>query len=453
MNIVLRLLKLTTALLVIVLALLVAGYLFLRTSLLDADPELTTFEKASLADIQRIKQLAIEVNRQGESGIQQLELSDRDVNLAIAQFGPAMLKLPKDSFARVDFDGDVARVSATVPMRIIYSNVEPQIAEQLHGGSAFFYSLFKDSTIDEWVNLAWQIRVDENAAKGQWLTPGQLTVGQITLSQSLSERLADELFTIAMAQPRSETLRASWKNIQHMRMRDDLLAVDYILPEIGSALNSAQALILTPGEQQLVSIYSNQIRLLPQRGALVELLSKVFQLASERSNTSADPVAENRAALLALAKVFGGDQLDALLDGNVNANQFRQRSPFTVYGRSDLAQHMMLSSGLTLLTDGRIADLVGLEKEIADLMGGRSISAWDLLADKTGVRLAENATRSARSARNLQTALAAASRDQHIMPDLRQDFAYAEQQFGPEDIDELTVLVELYLDQLPIYQK
>ena len=179
-------------------------------------------------------------------------------------------------------------------------------------------------------------------------------------------------------------------------------------------------------------------------------MAPLFEFALSRSHTSKDPVAENRAALLALAKSFGGDELTTMLSPAIIANFQANAKPYTIYGRRDLALHMVLSAGLTLVADEGLAELIGLDKEISDLMGGKTISAWDLLADKAGVRLAQNATRSAKSARQLQIKLSKARRDNHILPDLGADFSYSGDRFSTEDIEELTLLVELYLEELDI---
>ena len=114
---------------------------------------------------------------------------------------------------------------------------------------------------------------------------------------------------------------------------------------------------------------------------------------------------------------------------------------------------MVLSAGLTLVADEGIAELIGLDKEISDLRRGKTISAWDLLADKAGVRLANKATRSAKSARQLQIAVADAKQDSDILPDLGADFSYSEDRFSTEHLDDLTALVELYLEELAILKK
>ena len=69
-----------------------------------------------------------------------------------------------------------------------------------------------------------------------------------------------------------------------------------------------------------------------------------------------------------------------------------------------------------MIADEGIAELIGLDKEINDLLGGKTISAWDLLADKAGVRFANNATRSAKSARELQILASQATKDSDILP-------------------------------------
>lgn len=106
-----------------------------------------------------------------------------------------------------------------------------------------------------------------------------------------------------------------------------------------------------------------------------------------------------------------------------------------------------------MIADEGIAELIGLDKEINDLLGGKTISAWDLLADKAGVRFANNATRSAKSARELQILASQATKDSDILPDLGADFSYSEDQFSTEDLDQLRELVELYLEELKILRE
>ena len=179
----------------------------------------------------------------------------------------------------------------------------------------------------------------------------------------------------------------------------------------------------------------------------------MFTLAAERTAGLGDPVGENRALLLSLAKLYGADDLNAILKGNNPAQFNRKRLNYTIYGRRDLAQHLILSAGISLLADEGLANLIGLDKEISDYQAGKTISAWDLLADQAGIRLARNATRSERSAKQVQQLLSQAKSDKHLLPDLGPDFSYAEDQFGVDDLDELNQLISLTLDELIILKK
>lgn len=420
--------------------------------LFDDKAEITQFEKASLADIKRIKKIAIEVSGQlNQQGVQQIVLSERDLNLGISHFAPGLLQLPKNSFARIAVTEQQQAINVTIPANYVSEQFYLQTKHQLSDNQRMAFNLLKDWVSNKWVNATLNIAIDNDAETGQWIKPSRIRVGAIKLNESLSQSIADTLIAEALKQPTAKPAILAWGNIKGIQHKDNEITIDYTLPNTGqSALSSYQSLLLSPDEQQLISIYETQLEQLPKRGQLVSLIAPLFEFALTRSKQSNNPVAENRAALLTLAKYFGGDDLTSMLSTNTIANFQANAKPYTIYGRRDLAQHMVLSAGLTLVADEGLAELIGLDKEISDLMGGKTISAWDLLADKAGVRLAQNATRSAKSARQLQIDLAKARRDEHILPDLGADFSYSSDRFSIEDIDELSSLVNLYLEELDI---
>lgn len=420
--------------------------------LFDEQPSISQYEKTSLADIQRIKKIAIAVSGQlQQQGTQQLILSERDLNLGISHFGPSTLRLPKHSYARVIITEHQQAIEATVPASYVSDQVYLQIKNQLSNKQRIAFNFLKDWISDKWINTQLNIVIHNSAAQGQWIKPSRIRIGSITLTDSLSKTITDKIFTEALKQPSAKPALLAWKNIKGIAHQEHQIIIDYVLPNTGqSALNSYESLLLSPDEQQLITLYQKHFEQLPKQGQLVSLLAPLFEFAHARSKQSKDPVAENRAALLALAKTFGGDELTSILSPATIANFQANAKPYTIYGRRDLAQHMVLSAGLTLVADEGLAELIGLDKEISDLMGGKTISAWDLLADKAGVRLAQNATRSAKSARQLQITLANANRDEHILPDLGADFSYSSDRFSTEDIEELSVLIELYLEEIAI---
>ena len=420
--------------------------------LFDEQPSLLQYEKASLADIQRIKKVAIEVSGQlQQQGTQQLILSERDINLGISHFGPALLRLPKSGYARVAITEQQQAVEITLPADYVSDQFYRQFKNQLNDHQLTAFNFLQNWTSEKWVNLQLEITINPSAKSGQWIQPSRIRLGSIQLSQSISKDITDVILTEALAQPAAKPALLAWGNIKGIQHQGNDITIDYVLPQQGeTALSNYESLLFSPDEQQLIAIYEKQLLQLPKQGQLVSLLAPLFEFALSRSQTSKDPVAENRAALLALAKSFGGDELTTMLSPATIANFQANAKPYTIYGRRDLALHMALSAGLTLVADEGLAELIGLDKEISDLMGGKTISAWDLLADKAGVRLAQNATRSAKSARQLQTKLSKARRDNHILPDLGADFSYSGDRFSTEDIEELTLLVELYLEELEI---
>ncbi len=434
------------------LVLSVIGFFTSMHLLFDYQPSLVSYEKASLADIKRIKTVAIEVSgKLQQQGTQQLILSERDLNLGIAHFGPAMLRLPKNSYARVVINEQQQAVELTLPANYVSEQFYRQFKNQLSHHQLSIFHFFQNWTSDQWINLTLDITIDNAADPGQWIQPSRIRIGSIQLSDSISKTITDAIQAEALKQPAAKPALLAWKNIKNIKHQGNDITIDYVLPQQGqTALSSYESLLFSQDEQQLIAIYENHLLQLPKRGQLVALLAPLFEFAYTRSQTSKDPIAENRAALLALAKTFGGDELTTMLSPASIANFQANAKPYTIYGRRDLALHMALSAGLTLVADEGLAELIGLDKEISDLMGGKTISAWDLLADKAGVRLAQNATRSAKSARQLQINLSKATRDNHILPDLGAEFSYSSDRFSTEDIEELTLLVELYLEEIDI---
>jgi hypothetical protein len=148
-----------------------------------------------------------------------------------------------------------------------------------------------------------------------------------------------------------------------------------------------------------------------ERASLLALMEPLFRHARERGG---DPVAENRAALLVLGLYFQGVDLGRLLA----ADDLPRPRPgrYALAGREDFAQHFVISAGVAVAGGGRLADAVGLFKEVDDSRGGSGFSFTDLAADRAGVRFAETATASPETARRVQDLLAAGAGEADLMP-------------------------------------
>ena len=142
------------------------------------------------------------------------------------------------------------------------------------------------------------------------------------------------------------------------------------------------------------------------------LLRSLVREAAERTAAGADPVAENRTAiLLAAAQGFGCTPAAA---GRV----VRHVRP-VLHRRHDLGRHFVASAALAALLDREASESVGMEKEVSDSREPTGFSFSDIVANRAGARFGDLATASARSARRVQEWMEQAASDVDIMPEVR----------------------------------
>ncbi len=136
-------------------------------------------------------------------------------------------------------------------------------------------------------------------------------------------------------------------------------------------------------------------------------------MAAERGQT-ADPVTENRAAILVLTFYVDGRSLADVVPEARSWPRAPGRA-VTLNERGDFAKHFMISAALSANTGGPFADAVGIYKEVADSRGGSGFSFDDIAADRAGSRLGELAE-GRDSARRLQMRLGVPLRERILMP-------------------------------------
>ncbi len=148
--------------------------------------------------------------------------------------------------------------------------------------------------------------------------------------------------------------------------------------------------------------------------SLYKLLPPLFKAARQRSRDR-DPIGENRALLAILAAWVGGHGMSALVHGHSSKPQ-----PLKIYpvlrGRRDLAQHFLISAGITVGSDTSLANAIGLYKEIRDSWRGSGFSFTDLAADMAGTRFGERATITRNSATEIQKIIARGILDGDLLP-------------------------------------
>jgi hypothetical protein len=145
---------------------------------------------------------------------------------------------------------------------------------------------------------------------------------------------------------------------------------------------------------------------------LAPLLGALFDLARERTDSGAEPAAENRAALLTLTLFASGRSLEAALPA---AHEWPRPPPLrlTLAGREDFALHFLISAAIAADGTSPLSRAVGVWKEVADARDGSGFSFDDVAADRAGTRFGELARR---RPRELQERLASGVDDAALMP-------------------------------------
>ena len=105
-------------------------FLFLIISLitgkifLNDEPHVKEFEEIKLEDVLRIKSIIEKISFQLHSkGENEIEISERDINLLIGQFGKNITEFPKDSFLKVNLDEANTQIKLTIPTSTINNQI------------------------------------------------------------------------------------------------------------------------------------------------------------------------------------------------------------------------------------------------------------------------------------------------------------------------------------------
>lgn len=159
------------------------------------------------------------------------------------------------------------------------------------------------------------------------------------------------------------------------------------------------------------------------KATFLSTLKAAFGRAQERTLDGLNPILQNRAAIIALSTLSGHPDLadrvgidKAIFQNHPSYRRFMQT---TLRGRRDWAQHYLISAALELLAIPRMSHSIGLLKEEIDADGGSGFSFADLAADLSGIRFAQQATRSGFEAIKFQRKVAILSHISHIAPSMK----------------------------------
>lgn len=238
----------------------------------------------------------------------------------------------------------------------------------------------------------------------------ELQVGGVELPSLVVRLLAGRVESLVMG---DKNIAQVVKSIRSADVDDDTVQIVYrkdeidvrVLPKLVGGLGQKPDVVDATREhvRHLMTVGAS----LPAgRGRFPTLLQAAFRYAAERS-TSGNAALENRAAIYALAMLWGHPRVEVLVGPVMDSELRLQARPdlraVSIRGRYDWTRHFFVSSALALLSSEAFSDAVGLLKEELDAgRGGSGFSFGDLLADRAGTLFALAATRDDASARRLQ---------------------------------------------------
>lgn len=185
--------------------------------------------------------------------------------------------------------------------------------------------------------------------------------------------------------------------IQNVELLDGRVLVRYQWrSDVANNLREkGRARLMPEDERERIIVYYNHLALKTHQFgkkdvATIELVRPMFQLARQRIAAGENIHAESRALLISLALYLAEVDTKRILGSIKNLPTIHPRHiDVRLRERHDLLQHFFVSAALTAAAGQRIADVLGLAKEMDDSMGGSGFSFADLLADRAGVRFAE----------------------------------------------------------------
>lgn len=260
-----------------------------------------------------------------------------------------------------------------------------------------------------WLNIEAQVRETTGLPALE-----QLQIGRLPVPAWLAEQVARQVLDRYRATPQVDLVL---EMVQHVSLQPQEVEVAYIWrDDVPDRLREA---LVPPEDQQRLQAYTERLaglaRQAPEPVALTALLPPLFALAAERCPAPACDAAaqarEHRALLITLAMHAAGQPMSRLVP---HARTWPRPPARTVLlrGRSDFALHFLVSAVIAAEGGGRLANAIGVYKEVVDARDGSGFSFNDIAADRAGTRFGQVAVREPRRL----DALREAAREDDFMP-------------------------------------
>ena len=263
------------------------------------------------------------------------------------------------------------------------------------------------SPVGQWLNVEADVRQTAGLPALE-----RLQIGRVPVPPGLARWMLVQAIAHYEATEQVQTVVGM---VQRVTLQPTEIVLDYVWRPDG-----LRTVMLPVADQQRLRSYVERLPALLGKGRgpvpLASLLPPMFELARVRTAAvgGGDEVAaqENRSALIALALYATGQSPARFVPEARHWNRPVPR-PVLVRGREDFAMHFLVSAVLAAEGGGRLADAIGLYKEISDSRGGSGFSFNDIAADRAGTRFGQIA---ANDPKRLQTELSKGVTDEDFMP-------------------------------------
>ncbi len=249
--------------------------------------------------------------------------------------------------------------------------------------------------LNQYINLSISAEHEGNLVQIQ-----KLKIGNLSLPTSISNFLIKQLLLLAKTSGQAGPFIDAFQSAD---INNRLLTIRYQWnPEL---LNVAREQLISEEEQARFYYYQERLIELSNRPGLGKTVSldyylrALFSDARQRSEFG-NPADENRAILAVLGQHLSGRGHSLLFPKTAHLHPARKN--IKLIGRHDFAQHFVISAALSAIGNSQLADLIGLQKELADSNRSSGFSFTDLAADRAGNYLGKAATQSEQSALAVQ---------------------------------------------------
>jgi len=343
-------------------------------------PPVAPQEKARLAE-------AVRATEKLDNGVERLQLTEHDVDLILAT-----------GFERLPLDG-----KADVQMK------------DGHVGADLSLKLPWPTPFGQFINSqgACELAVDQGELT---FRPERLQIGNVTIP-ALALRVLGHWAATTIEHDQHAS--AAIQTVEQLTFSEQGVEAIFHRKALRAELKTAVQTNFGESRETLAATKAHLEHLVTNVDALpkgdkqfLALTSEAFRFAKQRTAAGADPVEENRAAILALGILLGHARV-ATLAGSLGDSELleaaeRYTGKVTLRGRRDLTRHFYVSAALAVFTNDLVSDGAGLLKEEIDSgQGGSGFSFADLMADRAGTRFAVAATQHEGTARRTQQLISA----------------------------------------------